>query len=119
MDFDLPEETRALQDMVREFAAKEITPHAAEWSENEHFPTQVFTKLGELGLMGMLVPEEYDGAGSDTVSYVAVMEELGAADQSVASSWNAHSTIASLPLLAYGTEEQKRRWLAPLARARR
>jgi alkylation response protein AidB-like acyl-CoA dehydrogenase len=116
MDFDLPEETRALQDMVREFAAKEITPHAAEWSENEHFPTQVFTKLGELGLMGMLVPEEYDGAGSDTVSYVAVMEELGAADQSVASSWNAHSTIASLPLLAYGTEEQKRRWLAPLAR---
>jgi alkylation response protein AidB-like acyl-CoA dehydrogenase len=102
--------------MVREFAAKEITPHAAEWSENEHFPAQVFTKLGELGLMGMLVPEEYDGAGSDTVSYVAVMEELGAADQSVASSWNAHSTIASLPLLAYGTEEQKRRWLAPLAR---
>ena len=116
MDFDLPEETRDLQEMVREFAAKEIAPHAAEWSENEHFPTQVFTKLGELGLMGMLVPEEYDGAGSDTVSYVAVMEELGAADQSVASSWNAHSTIATLPLLTYGNDSQKRRWLAPLAR---
>ncbi|MGW3287950.1 acyl-CoA dehydrogenase family protein [Streptomyces sp. NPDC001002] len=116
MDFDLPEETCDLRDMVREFAAKEITPHAAGWSENEHFPTHVFTKLGELGLMGMLVPEEYDGAGSDTVSYVAVMEELGAADQSVASSWNAHSTIATLPLLAYGTEAQKQRWLAPLAR---
>ncbi|WP_369230837.1 acyl-CoA dehydrogenase family protein [Streptomyces sp. R21] len=116
MDFDLPEETRDLQDMVREFAAKEIIPNAAEWSEKEEFPTHVFTKLGELGLMGMLVPEEYEGAGSDTVSYVAVMEELGAADQSVASSWNAHSTIATLPLLAYGTEEQKRRWLAPLAR---
>jgi short/branched chain acyl-CoA dehydrogenase len=116
MDFDLPEETRDLQDMVREFAAKEISPNAAEWSENEQFPTHVFTKLGELGLMGMLVPEEYGGAGSDTVSYVAVMEELGAADQSVASSWNAHSTIATLPLLAYGTEEQKQRWLAPLAR---
>jgi short/branched chain acyl-CoA dehydrogenase len=116
MDFDLPEETRDLQDMVREFAAKEITPNAAEWSENEEFPTHIFTKLGELGLMGMLVPEEYGGAGSDTVSYVAVMEELGAADQSVASSWNAHSTIATLPLLAYGTEEQKHRWLAPLAR---
>ena len=116
MDFDLPEETRDLQDMVREFAAKEITPNAAEWSEKEEFPTHIFTKLGELGLMGMLVPEKYDGAGSDTVSYVAVMEELGAADQSVASSWNAHSTIATLPLLAYGTEEQKRRWLAPLAR---
>ncbi|MGH1553827.1 acyl-CoA dehydrogenase family protein [Streptomyces sp. L7] len=68
MDFDLPEETLALQDMVREFAANEITPHAAEWSENEVFPTKVFTKLGELGLMGMLVPEEYGGAGSDTVT---------------------------------------------------
>ncbi|SEE73978.1 Acyl-CoA dehydrogenase [Streptomyces sp. 3213] len=116
MDFDLPEETLALQDMVREFAAHEITPHAAEWSENEVFPTKIFTKLGELGLMGMLVPEEYGGAGSDTVTYVAVMEELGAADQSVASSWNAHSTIGTLPLLAYGTEEQKRRWLTPLAK---
>ena len=116
MDFDLPEETRALQGMVREFAAKEITPYAAEWSENEHFPTEVFTKLGGLGLMGMLVPEAYGGAGADTVSYVAVMEELGAADQSVAASWNAHSTIASLPLLVYGSEEQKLRWLAPLAR---
>ncbi|MFJ9710341.1 MULTISPECIES: acyl-CoA dehydrogenase family protein [unclassified Streptomyces] len=116
MDFDLPEETQALQQMVREFAAREITPHAAEWSENEQFPTHIFTKLGELGLMGMLVPEEYGGAGSDMVSYVAVMEELGAADQSVASTWNAHSTIATLPLLAYGTEEQKHRWLAPLAR---
>ncbi|MFI9834724.1 acyl-CoA dehydrogenase family protein [Streptomyces sp. NPDC051913] len=116
MDFDLPEETRDLQDMVREFAAKEITPNAAEWSENEVFPTHIFTKLGDLGLMGMLVPEEYGGAGSDTVSYVAVMEELGAADQSVASSWNAHSTIATLPLLTYGTEAQKQRWLAPLAR---
>ncbi|MEU1302552.1 acyl-CoA dehydrogenase family protein [Streptomyces shenzhenensis] len=116
MDFDLPEETRALQDMVRDFAAREITPHAAAWSEREEFPTHIFTKLGELGLMGMLVPEEYGGAGSDMVSYVAVMEELGAADQSVASSWNAHSTIGSLPLLAYGTEEQKQRWLAPLAR---
>ena len=116
MDFDLPEETRALQDMVRLFAAKEISPYAAQWSEDEHFPTEVFTKLGGLGLMGMLVPEAYGGAGSDTVSYVAVMEELGAADQSVASTWNAHSTIATLPLLAYGTEEQKQRWLAPLAR---
>ncbi|WP_329279875.1 acyl-CoA dehydrogenase family protein [Streptomyces sp. NBC_01451] len=116
MDFDLPEETRDLQEMVREFAAKEITPNAAQWSETETFPTKIFTKLGELGLMGMLVPEEYGGAGSDMVSYVAVMEELGAADQSVASSWNAHSTIATLPLLTYGTEAQKQRWLAPLAR---
>uniref|UniRef100_A0AAU3H3R3 Acyl-CoA dehydrogenase family protein n=1 Tax=Streptomyces sp. NBC_01401 TaxID=2903854 RepID=A0AAU3H3R3_9ACTN len=116
MDFDLPDDTVHLQGMVRDFAAREIAPHAAQWSENEEFPTHIFTKLGELGLMGMLVPEEYGGAGADTVTYVAVMEELGAADQSVASSWNAHSTIATLPLLTYGTEEQKRRWLTPLAR---
>ncbi|MEV1025210.1 acyl-CoA dehydrogenase family protein [Streptomyces sp. NPDC050264] len=116
MDFDLPEETRQLQRMVRDFASNEIAPRAAQWSENAEFPTHVFTKLGELGLMGMLVPEEYGGAGSDMVSYVAVMEELGVADQSVASSWNAHSTIATLPLLTYGTPEQKQRWLTPLAR---
>ncbi len=115
MDFDLPEETVALQAMCREFAAKEIAPYAAEWSENEYFPSPVFRRLGQLGLMGMLVPEEYGGVDAGLVSYVAVMEELGAVDQSVAAAWNAHSTIASLPLLAFGTETQKKDWLTPLA----
>ena len=115
MDFDLPEETLALQAVCRDFAAKEIAPYAAEWSENEHFPGQVFRKLGELGLMGMLVPEEYGGADAGMVAYVAVMEELGAVDQSVAAAWNAHSTIASLPLAVFGTERQKHDWLTPLA----
>ena len=115
MDFDLPEETVALQDVCRDFAAKEIVPFAADWSEREHFPVEVFRKLGELGLMGMLVDEAYGGANAGFVSYVAVMEALGGADQSVASSWNAHSTIASLPLAVFGTEEQKKNWLMPLA----
>jgi short/branched chain acyl-CoA dehydrogenase len=118
MDFDLPEETTALQRMCRAFAAKEIEPFAAEWSEKEHFPVDVFHKLGELGLMGMLIDEAYGGANAGFVSYVAAMEALGSADQSVAAGWNAHSTIASLPLAAFGTEEQKQRWLVPLATGR-
>jgi short-chain 2-methylacyl-CoA dehydrogenase len=115
MDLNLPEETIAVQELCREFAAKEIEPYAAEWSENEHFPVDVFQKLGDLGLTGMLISEEYGGANAGLVTYVAAMEALGAADQSFAAGWNAHSTIASLPLAAFGTEEQKQRWLAPLA----
>ncbi|GLY38884.1 acyl-CoA dehydrogenase [Amycolatopsis sp. NBRC 101858] len=115
MDFDLPEDAVAVQRLVRDFAAKEIEPYAADWSERAHFPAEVFRALGELGLMGMLVDEAYGGANAGFVSYVAAMEALGAADQSVASAWNAHSTIASLPLAAFGTEEQKQRWLVPLA----
>ncbi|QRP47550.1 acyl-CoA dehydrogenase family protein [Amycolatopsis sp. FDAARGOS 1241] len=115
MDFDLPEETVALKQLCRDFAAKEIAPYAADWSERSHFPVEVFHDLGRLGLMGMLVDEKYGGADAGFVSYVAAMEELGAADQSIASAWNAHSTIASLPLATFGTHEQKERWLRPLA----
>ncbi|MFA1538855.1 acyl-CoA dehydrogenase family protein [Actinomadura monticuli] len=119
MNFDLPPEILDLQRTVRDFAAKEIAPHAARWSEDEHFPSPVFRRLADLGLMGMLVPEEFGGTGAGMVAYVAVMEELGAADQSVAAAWNAHSTIASLPLAAFGTPEQKERWLRPLASGER
>lgn len=115
MDLDLPAETVAVQRMVRDFAAKEIEPYAADWSERAHFPVKVFRQLGELGLMGMLVGQEYGGADAGFVSYVAAMEALGSVDQSVASAWNAHSTIASLPLATFGTDEQKKRWLVPLA----
>jgi short-chain 2-methylacyl-CoA dehydrogenase len=115
VDFTFDEDVVALKRMVREFADKEIAPHAAGWSEREEFPSQVFIRLGELGLMGMLVDERWGGAGSNFVTYVAVMEELGRADQSVAASWNAHSTIATLPLLMFGTDGQRERWLRPLA----
>jgi alkylation response protein AidB-like acyl-CoA dehydrogenase len=115
MDFDLPEETLALQRVCREFATKEIEPYAADWSEREYFPAEVFRGFADLGIMGMLIDERYGGANAGYVSYVAVMEAIGAADQSVAAAWNAHSTIASLPLAAFGTEEQKQRWLVPLA----
>jgi alkylation response protein AidB-like acyl-CoA dehydrogenase len=115
MDFGLGEDVLSLKKLAGEFASREIEPHAAEWSEREEFPAHVFRKLGELGLMGMLVDEQYGGIDVGMVAYVAVMEELGRADQSVAAAWNAHSTIASLPLARFGTAEQKERWLRPLA----
>lgn len=115
MDFSLDPEILALKKMVRDFAEKEIIPHAAGWSERHEFPVPLFKQLGELGLMGMLVPEEWGGMDAGMIAYVSAMEEIGRADQSVAAAWNAHSTIASLPLVLFGTDEQKDRWLRPLA----
>lgn len=115
MDFALDEQAREFRAMARTFAQTEIAPHAAEWSERAEFPTALFRKMGELDLMGMLMPEEYGGVNAGFVTYVTVMREIGAADQSVAASWNAHSTIAALPLAQFGTPEQKEKWLRPLA----
>lgn len=115
MDFSLDPEILAMKAMVRDFAEREIVPHAAGWSERHEFPVSLFKQLGDLGLMGMLAPEQYGGMDAGLVAYVAAMEEIGRADQSVAAAWNAHSTIASLPLVLFGTEDQKDRWLRPLA----
>jgi alkylation response protein AidB-like acyl-CoA dehydrogenase len=119
MDFELSDEQRSLQALCRDFARKEILPHRDEWNASGRFPVEVFQKMAELGLMGLLVPEAYGGGGAGAVAYVAGMEEIAKADQSVAATWNAHLTIGSLPLLYFGTEEQKRRWLVPLARGER
>jgi short-chain 2-methylacyl-CoA dehydrogenase len=116
MNFDLTEEERSLQALCRDFARKEIVPHRDEWNAAHRFPIEVFRKMADLGLMGLLVPEQYGGTGVGAVAYVAAMEEIGKADQSVAASWNAHLTIGSLPFLHFGTEAQKQRWLVPLAR---
>jgi short-chain 2-methylacyl-CoA dehydrogenase len=115
MDFSFDAQTVELRDLCRAFAEKEIAPYAADWSEQHRFPTEVFKKMGDLGLMGLLAPEEYGGTDVGFVSYVSAMEEIGVADQSVAASWNAHLTIASLPLIRFGTPAQKERWLRPLA----
>ncbi len=119
MNFELTDEQRSLQALCRDFARKEIVPHRDEWNANKRFPVEVFRKMADLGLMGLLVPEAYGGTAVGAVAYVAAMEEIGKADQSVASTWNAHLTIGSMPLLYFGTEEQKRRWLVPLARGER
>jgi len=115
VNFDLTPEQEALKDLCRDFARKEIAPYAADWWEKEVFPADVFRTMGKLGLMGLLVPEEYGGSNAGMVAYVAAMEEIGAADQSVGAAWNAHITIGTLPLLAFGTEEQRQRWVRPLA----
>ncbi|MBI4251498.1 MAG: acyl-CoA dehydrogenase family protein [Candidatus Tectomicrobia bacterium] len=116
MDFSLPEEARMLRDLCRDFADRAIRPHAAEWDRERHFPAELFLEMGELSLMGLLVPVEYGGTDVGTVAFAAAMEELAAADNSAAACWNAHLTIGSLPILHFGTEEQKRRWLVPLAK---
>ncbi|WP_433632226.1 acyl-CoA dehydrogenase family protein [Nocardia sp. CA-120079] len=115
MDLDLPVEAIELQKLCRDFAEREIEPHAESWSEQERFPSEVFLKMGELDLTGLLVAPEYGGTDAGFVSYVAAMEMIGAADQSLAACWNAHSTIASLPLATFGTAQQKAEWLTPLA----
>jgi short/branched chain acyl-CoA dehydrogenase len=119
MNFELTDEQRSLQALCRDFARKEILPRRDEWNATGRFPVEVFRTMAELGLMGLLVPEAYGGTGVGAVAYVAAMEEIAKADQSVAATWNAHLTIGSLPFLYFGTEEQKQRWLVPLARGER
>ena len=119
MNFELTDEQRSLQALCRDFARKEILPGRDEWNTSGRFPLEVFRAMAELGLMGLLVPEQYGGSAVGAMAYVAAMEEIGKADQSVAAMWNAHLTIGSLPLLYFGTEAQKQRWLVPLARGER
>jgi short-chain 2-methylacyl-CoA dehydrogenase len=119
MDFELTDDQKSLQALCRDFARKEIIPHRDEWNTSGRFPVEVFRKMADLGLMGLLVPEEYGGTGMGAVSYVVAMEEIAKADQSVAATWNAHLTIGSMPFLYFGTEAQKRKWLVPLARGER
>jgi len=116
MDLSLTPEQRAIQALAREVADGEIAPHAAEWDREHRFPTEIVQRLGELGLMGVCVPEEYEGAGADFVSYVLVLEELSRADAGVGVTVAVHTSAATLPILAFGTEEQKARFVPSLAR---
>jgi alkylation response protein AidB-like acyl-CoA dehydrogenase len=116
LTFELNDEQQALRDTVREFAESEIAPHAAEWDQSHTFPTDVVRKLGELGVMGVGFPEEYGGLGAGAVAMAVVVEELARIDSSIAVTVGANCSIAGEPLLVFGTEEQKQRWLVPLAR---
>ena len=116
MDFDLTQDQREIQALARDFARAEIDPHAARWDREHHFPRELFGKLAELGLMGVCVPEEYGGAGADFLSYVLVLEELSRADAGVGVTVAVHTSAATLPILAYGTDEQMSRFVPPLAR---
>lgn len=112
---DLSTEEASVRDLCREFGAGEITPHAGRWWAEERFPTELFRKMAGLDLMGLLVPEDDGGAGLSTVGTVAALYEIAKRDQSVGAAWQAHLTIGSLPLVVFGSPEQKDRWLRPLA----
>jgi short/branched chain acyl-CoA dehydrogenase len=118
VDFSLTEAERELVELCRAFALNEIAPRAPlAWDEGR-CATDLLREMGELGLLGMLVPEQWGGIGMSTVGFVAAMEQIGHADQSVAAAWQAHVTIGSLPLYLFGTDEQRERWLRPLAEGR-
>jgi alkylation response protein AidB-like acyl-CoA dehydrogenase len=116
VDFELTAEQREIQALTRDFAGERIEPHAADWDREHRFPREVFAQLGELGLMGVCVPEEHGGAGADFLSYVLVLEELSRADAGVGVTVAVHTSATTLPILAFGTEEQQARFVPPLAR---
>jgi butyryl-CoA dehydrogenase len=116
MDFGLSEDQREIQALAREVAKEKIEPHAAEWDREHRFPRELFTELAELGLMGVCIPEAYGGAGADFLSYVLVLEELSRADAGVGVTVAVHTSAVTLPLLTFGTDEQRSRFVPPLAR---
>ena len=116
MDFDLSPEQREIHALARDFAADKIEPHAADWDRDHRFPRELYAELAELGLMGVCVPEEYGGAGADFLSYVLVLEELSRADAGVGVTVAVHTSAATLPILTFGTDEQRARFVPPLAR---
>ena len=116
MEFELSEDQQQVKASVREFAEAEIAPHVMEWDESQHFPVELLPKLADLGLMGVIFPEEYGGAGMGYVEYVTIIEELSRIDGSVGISIAAHNSLCSNHIYMFGTEEQKRKFLVPLAR---
>ena len=115
MNFEEKETIPAIRDMVRDFSTKEILPHVMEWDEAQHFPRDTFSRMGELGLLGMLVPEAYGGAGLGYFEYVAAIEELASVCGAVGLSMAAHNSLCTNHILTFGTEGQKQRWLPRLA----
>ena len=116
MDFSFTPEQRAIQETAREFARQEVDPLVDEIDESQRFPREVMAKAGELGFLGVLFPEEYGGAGLGYVEYVIVVTELSKVDPSVGISVAAHNSLCSNHIYRFGTEEQRQRWLTPLAK---
>src|SRR4028118_208093 len=115
MNFELNEDQQQVKMSVREFAEGEIAPHVRERDEAQHFPVELVPKLAELGLMGVIFPEEYGGAGMGYVEYATIIEELGRVDGSVGLSVAAHNSLCSNHIYMFGSEEQKQKYLVPLA----
>ncbi|MBU0493481.1 MAG: acyl-CoA dehydrogenase [Chloroflexi bacterium] len=115
MDFTLTEEQEMIRKSVREFAEKEVAPRAQEIDKEHRFPEEIIRKMGELGFLGLPIPEEYDGVGADTVSYAIAVEEISRACGSTGITFAAHVSLACGPLVYFGSDEQKRKYLAPMA----
>jgi len=115
VDFDLSQEHELVRDTVREFAEERVAPVAEELDREGRFPYELVAELGSLGLMGMPIPEEYGGGGSDTVAYAIAIEELTRIDSSVAITVAAHTSLGTMPIFLFGNEDQKREWLPQLA----
>jgi short/branched chain acyl-CoA dehydrogenase len=116
VDFDLTDEQRSFQQLVREFAEEVVAPAAAGYDEREEFPLEVLKRMGELGLFGIPFPEEYGGQGGDLLTFCVCLEEIARWDSSVAITLEAAVGLAANPIHRFGTEEQKQRWLVPMAR---
>jgi butyryl-CoA dehydrogenase len=112
----LTEEQTMIRDMARQFAVEQLAPHSAEWDREARFPKEALEEMAQLGMMGMMVPPEWDGAGTDTVSYAMALEEIAAGDGSVSTIMSVHNSVGCMPILRYGTDDQKERFLKPLAR---
>jgi short/branched chain acyl-CoA dehydrogenase len=119
MTFALSREHETFRRSVREFADAEVAPHVAQWDKQHHFPVDLVQKMGDLGLFGLTAPEEFGGADGDFTSLCVAIEELGRVDQSIGITLEAGVGLGILPLLAYGTQEQKERWLPDLVAGRR
>src|SRR5437879_4019577 len=116
MDLSLTADQREIQALAREFVQAEIEPKAASWDREHRFPKELYPKLAELGLLGVCIPEEYGGAGADFLSYILVLEELSRGDAGVGVTVAVHTSAATLPLLRFGTDEQRAHFVPPLAR---
>ena len=117
MDFNYNENQKMIADMVQQFGKQNITPFVRDWDDNQIFPVEVFKKLGELGLMGVLVPVEYGGAGFSYNEYVTAIEQLAILDPSIGLSMAAHNSLCAGHVLQFGNEDQKKKWLPKLASA--
>ncbi|EOZ99694.1 Butyryl-CoA dehydrogenase [Indibacter alkaliphilus LW1] len=115
MNFELNENQQMIAQMIRDFGAKEITPFRNEWDDKQHFPLELFKKLGELGLMGVLVPSEYGGSGFGYFEYVTAIAELSKLDPSIGLSMAAHNSLCTGHIMMFGNEEQKKKYLPKLA----
>src|SRR5260370_35432462 len=114
MDFRLTEEQIQIQQSVKDFAESEIKPHVMEWDEAQTFPTEVVKKLGELGMLGAIFPEEYGGAALSYIDYVNIIEELGVVDSGVGLTVAAHNSLCTGHIYLAGTDAQKKKWLPKL-----